>query len=205
MILVFGLAAIDLTSQFRIDPSSSSFEQATTYPGKVRVSLGGVGRNVAEASNRLLSSLTSNGPITQLVAPIGERESDPFSKLLVDGLKSLGMRVDGLFNAQDRSQTSSSKDDHTTPVCSLLLDSDGDLINGVADMDAASSLTPERISETFQRIQSRIASGEKLTIAMDGNLSVESMVRVLEEVSRLRNGEIWFGIKIEFSISVQTS
>lgn len=184
-ILVFGLAAVDLTSQFRPDPTSKSINQATTYPGNVRVSLGGVGRNVAEASHRLLASSTSR-PITQLIAPLGARELDPFSKIIIEGLEIMSMRTDGLFKAQElvpRERTRSSEH-HSTPVCSLLLDSDGDLINGVADMEAADALSPAKISETFHRL--RIRTGRKcqrLTVAMDGNLSVDSMARLLEEVA----------------------
>jgi len=143
------------------------------------MALGGVGRNVAEASHRLLHSSALGKPITTLVAPIGTDHF--FSEVLKLGLQNKGMRIDGLFELQ-----SLEEERNATPVCSLLLNSDGDLINGVADMNASEGLNPNVVSETFEKLQ---VQDSRLTVVMDGNLSVESMVQILKEVSSLRESE----------------
>lgn len=118
-VVVVGCAAIDITSQAEVLTKS---DQKSTYPGKVSVSLGGVARNIAEATHRVMFGSTGNDAGTLLVAPIGD---DDFGKLIGAKTQSLGMRTDGLVSIQGRQSA----------VCNLLLDSHGELQCGVSDMD----------------------------------------------------------------------
>nr|XP_018264482.1 uncharacterized protein I303_02649 [Kwoniella dejecticola CBS 10117]OBR86640.1 hypothetical protein I303_02649 [Kwoniella dejecticola CBS 10117] len=81
-VLVFGSAAIDLTST-----SPLPLVPRTTTPGTVFVSPGGVGRNIAEAAQNLLPSHTP----------------DSFGKLLMLELAASGLRTDGLIGKNGRS------------------------------------------------------------------------------------------------------
>ncbi|PWN50420.1 hypothetical protein IE53DRAFT_374631 [Violaceomyces palustris] len=183
-LLVFGSAAVDLTSTVSssVPKISSAFHQATTFPGRVEVSLGGVGRNIAEAAHKILSPSSSSSssmtltPVVKLVAPYSRK--DVFGKILIDGLRDLGMRTDGLFSIDEvrRSDTHQiSKFDGTrTAVCSLVLDGEGDLVSGVADMDipAIDSSSPLLDSEGQQSLWPEL-------IAIDGNLSPESIAHII--------------------------
>lgn len=74
---------------------------------------------MAEASHRVMTR--SGAASTLLVSPIG---CDPFGSMLVEETKKLGMRTDGLVQTDLR-----------TAVCNMMLDNNGDLTCGVADMD----------------------------------------------------------------------
>jgi pseudouridine-5'-phosphate glycosidase/pseudouridine kinase len=125
-LMVVGCAAVDISA--KNDATSNAgqpWQSHSTSPGKVTVSLGGVGRNMAEAAHRVLAS--QGHPLsTVLLSCIGD---DAFGRLLAEETRSLGMRTDGLIQAQDR-----------TAVCSMLFDAGGNLVGGVADMDVVTSL-----------------------------------------------------------------
>ncbi|KAK0567144.1 hypothetical protein OC844_000389 [Tilletia horrida] len=139
-VLVIGCAAVDISAQ----TSLSQQLAATTYPGTVRLSAGGVARNVAEASARLLrasqrqqsvprSELSS--PLVQLVAPLA---MDPFGTFLIKGAHDAGVRTDGFFIVPAASADQDGRKEEEaapvrTAVCSLTLDRSGDLCHGVAD------------------------------------------------------------------------
>ena len=92
---------------------------------------GGVGRNVAEAAHRILSS--SDLPHSAvLVSPVGE---DGFGKLLVADSEKIGMRTDGLIEVPAG----------RTAVCNMVLDSAGNLTGGVADMDVVSTIDAAKV------------------------------------------------------------
>ena len=112
---------MDVTS--RTGPQGTLLSQASTVPGSVSLTLGGVGRNVAEAAHRILTAdAAEHGSSTMLVAPVGQ---DTFGRLLIEETGKLGMRTDGLLQS----------DAGRTAVCNIILDDQGDLITGIADMD----------------------------------------------------------------------
>lgn len=121
---------MDITA--RPDVSSVSAAHSTS-PGTVHMSPGGVARNVAEATHRVLLVL-STGAASQLnkpllISPVGE---DAFAAVLALETESRGMRTDGLLkrlSSVDR-----------TAVCNMFLDSKGDLQTGVADMGIISKI-----------------------------------------------------------------
>lgn len=144
-VVIVGGAAVDIISKAN---SGSASAQHTTVPGSVTSSLGGVARNVAEATHRILSSSSvSNKDAVLLISPVG---GDPFGKMVHDGVSALGMRGDGLMTP--RTVNGSSSVDRTA-VCNMVLDSKGDLIAGVADMDITQSLTFKDVSHSYLVIQ----------------------------------------------------
>jgi pseudouridine-5'-phosphate glycosidase/pseudouridine kinase len=125
-LMVIGCAAVDISA--KTDATSNTnkpWPSHSTSPGRVTLSLGGVGRNMAEAAHRVLSS--QGHPLTTvLLSCIGE---DAFGRLLTEETLRIGMRTDGLIQGEDR-----------TAVCNMLFDAGGNLVGGVADMDIISSL-----------------------------------------------------------------
>ncbi|OBZ79738.1 Pseudouridine-5'-phosphate glycosidase [Grifola frondosa] len=98
-IVVIGAAAVDITAQAVDIPGVDPIVGVhSTLPGTVSLTLGGVGRNVAEAAHRILSSGSEEwSSATALISPIG---NDSFGHLLVDETKKLGMRTDGLMSVE---------------------------------------------------------------------------------------------------------
>lgn len=90
---------------------------------------GGVGRNIAEATQNLLPP----GSV-QLISTIGRSEEgvDGFGKVLKLEMESSAMRVDGLVEMEGR-----------TAGCTLSLGMEGDLNDGVADMSIIEGLTSD--------------------------------------------------------------
>jgi pseudouridine-5'-phosphate glycosidase/pseudouridine kinase len=128
-VIVAGAAAVDITAQV----SSNDHGKQSTSPGTVSISLGGVGRNIAEAAHRASSGLQDEkkGSVL-LVSAIG---NDPFARLLSDEMTRLDMRTDGLV----------SMDGSKTAVCNMLLNAEGDLMNGVAAMDVVEQLPGDKV------------------------------------------------------------
>ncbi|WWC60072.1 uncharacterized protein I303_102635 [Kwoniella dejecticola CBS 10117] len=183
-VLVFGSAAIDLTST-----SPLPLVPRTTTPGTVFVSPGGVGRNIAEAAQNLLPSHT-----VQLISSYGTNstanpnfhrhrtpsddaastnavhqnmdEPDSFGKLLMLELAASGLRTDGLIGKNGRS----------TAVCSLTLEKNGDLVAGVADMGIVETLDPSKVESIIRDQQPKL-------IVFDCNLT-EEVIGVVLRVSQ---------------------
>ena len=131
--VVIGAAAVDITAQ--ASPSShADLAENSTAPGSVKFSLGGVGRNIAEASHRVM---TAKYPelSSVLLAPIGR---DAFGHLLIQDLEANKMRTDGLSRKDDR-----------TAVCNIVLDSNGALVGGVADMGTTETFTCEEVGRSW--------------------------------------------------------
>lgn len=163
-LIVVGCAAVDITSQPLTD---LDLGHQSTSPGKVSISLGGVGRNIAEAAHRVLSSYGSEfSTATLLVSPVGD---DSFGRLLSEETRMLGMRTDGLIPVHGGRSS----------VCSLLLERSGGLRAGVADMDLIRNMDGHLAREII------LAHKPKL-LAVDGNLSPETLKVVVSEC--LRNG-----------------
>ena len=95
--VVIGSAAIDITAE--ASPSShADVAVHSTAPGRVNLAPGGVGRNIAEASHRVMAAKFP-GLSSVLLAPIGK---DAFGQLLVSEMQTYQMRTDGLSRTDDR-------------------------------------------------------------------------------------------------------
>ena len=126
-IVVFGSAAMDLTSC-----SSEPLSPASTTPGMIFITPGGVGRNIAEAAQNAMEP----GAVL-LVSAIGENETgtDPVGMMLLNEMSQARMRADGLVRVSGE----------RTSACSLVLEGDNDLVNGVADMGIVETLTTDKV------------------------------------------------------------
>ncbi|EIW69105.1 hypothetical protein TREMEDRAFT_68967 [Tremella mesenterica DSM 1558] len=180
-VLVFGAAAIDITSS-----ASKSLEDRTTTPGEIRVSPGGVGRNIAEAAQNLLPP-NSVRLISAIGATIGKKDrdttkdnltrqgqkgeeiTDDLGLILKSEMLRTGLRTDGLINHVG-SRTAS---------CSLMLEKQ-DLVVGVADMDIIHNLTPDKVIHAIEQ-----TPGVQI-VAFDLNLKPESIIALLKTCMKLK-------------------
>lgn len=130
---MIGSAAVDITSQENPD-TNAALAVHSTAPGRVNLTLGGVGRNIAEAAHRVMEAkFPSLSSI--LISSVGH---DAFGHLLVDTMTKIGMRTDGLVRL-----------DHPSAVCNMVLDSHGILVGGVADMSIVDTMTGEKVATSF--------------------------------------------------------
>lgn len=128
-VIVFGSAAMDLTSH-----SAHPLSPRSTTPGSIYLTPGGVGRNIAEAAQNLLPPNA-----VMLVSPLGTDAPDvpdAVGKMLLLEMKEAGMRTDGLVLLTGE----------RSAACSLVLEGDKDLVNGVADMGIVERLTADVVS-----------------------------------------------------------
>lgn len=129
--MVIGASAVDITA--RAHNKSTAEVARTTAPGTVSLTFGGVGRNVAEAAHRVLSSRDNpEANATLLVSSLGR---DDFASALVAEHDRLHMRTDGLI----------SDPSNRTAVCNMVLDTSGQLVGGVADMDIVSRTSTDQV------------------------------------------------------------
>ena len=132
--MIVGSAAIDVTA--KPGPEiEAELANRSTAPGTVAMSLGGVARNIAEATHRVTSHLSPSSPRCVLVSPVGD---DPFGRMLMDETAQFGMRVDGFIKTQG-----------ATAVCNMILDKDGGLVGGVADMGITAKLKADDVALNF--------------------------------------------------------
>ncbi|KAJ7103578.1 indigoidine synthase A-like protein [Mycena belliarum] len=149
-VLVIGSSALDISAQAQ-DVAEGAEGAHSTSPGSVKLTLGGVARNIAEACTRM-------GEPALLISPIGK---DAWGRLLYEETEAIGMRTDGFV-----------KRDEQTAVCNLFLSSTGNLVGGVADMRIAEELD-------MKSIQPHIAKNNPTMIAFDGNLSSDTIKDVV--------------------------
>ncbi|KAL4258794.1 Carbohydrate kinase PfkB domain-containing protein [Pleurotus pulmonarius] len=162
-LLIVGCAAIDISAQASPD-GESALAAHSTIPGSVSLTLGGVGRNIAEAAHRLSPS------DTKLISAIGD---DSFGRLLLSELDKMGLRTDGLIKCPGR-----------TSVCNMTFDSKGHLVSGVADMDVIAELNEEKITKD-------IADAMPSVVSLDGNLK-PGLVNAVVDFCRSRGIHIFF-------------
>jgi pseudouridine-5'-phosphate glycosidase/pseudouridine kinase len=122
---VIGSAAVDISARATPQSVDQSLSSHSTFPGIITLSLGGVGRNIAEAAHRVLAS-QGLPSATVLLSPVGD---DMFGRFLVERTQQMEMRIDGLIQSV-----------WSTAVSNMVLDSNGGLVGGVADMDIIKSM-----------------------------------------------------------------
>lgn len=123
-----------------------------SIPGHVRISAGGVGRNIAENLARL-------GALVRLVTVFGD---DPQSAQLAAGCEAVG--IDTSFSLRPTGRPGSRY--------LAILDSSGDLAAAVNDMRALEVLTPETIDAgAFAGVDA---------VVLDTNLQASTIARVAE-------------------------
>jgi pseudouridine kinase len=137
-VVVVGGANVDVLAR----PGSTAVP-ATSNPGRVAVSAGGVARNVAENLARLGTSVA-------LVAVVG---TDAHGDLVVEATAGAGVDV-GLVR----------REPGTTGAYVALLDAAGELVGAVSDMAAGAAVTTDDLA----RAQGAIADAD--LVVLDGNL-----------------------------------
>ncbi|KAJ2873141.1 hypothetical protein GGH93_003444 [Coemansia aciculifera] len=142
--MVIGGAAIDVTSQIGATQATEGLS-ATSYPGTVLTSIGGVGQNIARAAHYL-------GAPTYLVSAIGNDAHGHSIKL---DLARIGMNPAYLQFQADGARTA---------VYNALHQPNGDLLVAVADMDINGMLSEQQISEAFDGLEPGV-------VGLDGNIS----------------------------------
>ncbi|QRW05163.1 indigoidine synthase A family protein [Ceratobasidium sp. AG-Ba] len=169
-LVIIGAAAMDIIAQPHHDSPSAVH---STSPGSVRMSPGGVARNVAEAAHRVLESLSgghefeSKRPL--LISPVGQ---DAFGLVLGSETELIGMRADGLMNL--------STPDQRTATCNMFLDVRGDLQMGVADMGIIGDAKLD-----VGRLLEKLESAAPSIVAFDGNPSSDTISNIIKKAKQL--------------------
>ena len=156
-IMVIGCAAMDITAQ-ALEPSLSD---PSTAPGSIDITVGGVAHNIARAAHAMLEDKRA----VVLVAP---KADDTLGKLMQGEMHASRMRTDALIQSA------------RTPMCNLVLDADGELVTGIADMRVLDDvMLPEVVATRLQQYQPSF-------IALDANLQPASLAEALAYASKER-------------------
>ncbi|KAI0735087.1 indigoidine synthase A-like protein [Earliella scabrosa] len=159
-LVVVGSAAVDITARADPVPGAANHNH-TTAPGVVSLTSGGVGRNVAEAAHRILSSRSKElSDDVVLVSPIGD---DAFGQLMISESSRIGLRTDGFIRLPAA----------RTAVCNMVLDSAGDLTGGVADMDVIRTMDSAKIIDVLDKHNPTL-------MALDANMSHETLKSLIK-------------------------
>ena len=148
-VLVVGGANVDVKAR-----TTAPLVGATSNPGTVVRTPGGVGRNVAENLARL-------GTRVELVTAVG---ADADGAWLLSETGAAGVGVSHAVRVGS-----------STGGYVAVLDADGELVAGVSDMAAVDALTPDLVP-------SRLVAGASLVV-VDGNLPVATVAHVLDAAS----------------------
>jgi len=152
-VVVVGGAAMD-TKGHALEPLQSG----TSIPGYVRVSVGGVGRNIAENLARL-------GLKTTLLSAVGDDEA---GRHLLTLARKSGVNVDYVLVSRD----------HPSAAYLAVLDGEGSLSVSVADMSIMEMVTPRYLYD--RRRWLRRAS----MVVVDANLSPKSLASLLRQTRK---------------------
>jgi sugar/nucleoside kinase (ribokinase family) len=163
-VTIFGAAVVDFNSK---NANEADFS-CKSVPGKVKVTVGGVGRNVAQVCHQ-------KGVKSVLVANIS---NDSHGKLVKNDMIRRGMSLDGLVMVDDRS----------TPVYTATFDHVGELLVATADMELAESAIANL--EKFKTNSN--------FIVMDGNLGIETMKEICQSTTPIlfEPTSVWKSSKI---------
>ncbi len=173
-IVVVGGAVVDLIGHI-----STLTKLGTSNPGKLSISHGGVGRNIADS----LARLGRNVSLATAVA------DDLNGRSLLESSREKGIDV-SLTRVLSSSGTnevfseaqgvSSPATAHATAVYNAIHDNAGDLCIGIADMEIFSQINPAHIHSLAQSIaQSKL-------VAADGNLSKEAFAALANVCHQLQ-------------------
>ncbi|KAI8604783.1 Ribokinase-like protein [Dissophora ornata] len=179
--MVIGGTVVDITATARKDMSVSMLH--SSFPGTTRISLGGVGRNVAEAVSKLnaegcvfVSAVGGAGAKSE----IGDGEQgdtvadDLFGPWLIGEIDRKG-----LHNLEIHQVPGA-----RTATYTALHDATGNLLSAVADMDVFELLPPTKVKEAIMKHRPK-------TVCFDGNISSECM-RTIMETCRDHNIQTFF-------------
>lgn len=143
--VIIGGMVLDIHAKPSVPPHPGS-----TVPGMVKYISGGVARNIAECMSKL-------GTQSFMISVVG---NDMAGDFLLKYWRSAGLRTEGILQANDVA----------TPVVSNVFDGSGELIAGVASVEAVESfITPSWI----YRFRHHITNAP--LVMLDANLPPESL------------------------------
>ncbi len=151
-VLVIGAASIDSKGK-----AHASFVAGSSVPGTVRVSVGGVARNVAD-------NLARFGVKAALLSAIGRGGS---GRRILSNAVEVGINTEYMIVSPD----------HHTSAYIALLDDKGNLVMSVDDMEVLGLITPQEINR-----RRNLVKGAEI-VFMDSNLSeatIEALVKVTQ-------------------------
>ncbi len=128
---------------------SARLVMGDSNPGKVSMTLGGVGRNIAENLSRL-------GLEVHLITALG---NDTNGHAIISDCREKGIHIDRCFIVNDMN----------TSVYLFMDDEKGDLSCAINDMDIQLSITPEKLAPHMDFLNSMDA------VIMDANLRQETI------------------------------
>ena len=152
-ICVIGGANVDITAT-----SNEAFRVGDSNPGKVEVSWGGVGRNIAH-------NLALLGDEVELLTIFG---GGLFGPVIADACRALGMKIDHSEIAADG----------TNSFFVSINNADGELVGGVADMNATEGMTPQWLAA-----RKEVINGADAVVA-DANSSAEALAWLIDNCQR---------------------
>jgi pseudouridine kinase len=154
-VVVIGAACLDIKGHVfgKIHPATSS-------PGQVRITVGGVARNIAENLARL-------GTQTTLLAAVAR---DPFGHQVVKHTGAAGVDVSQVLFCRN----------HRTGAYLALLDDEGNLASAVDDTAIIAELTPRYIYD-----RRRLFRGARMVV-IDANTCVNTVETVVRLARRYR-------------------
>jgi pseudouridine-5'-phosphate glycosidase len=166
-IVVVGGAVVDLIGHI-----ATLTKLHTSNPGRLSISHGGVGRNIAESLARL-------GRKVSLATAVAD---DINGRSLVDGGGDTGidMSLVKVLSSKSASESgerapTSAQTGHSTAVYNAIHDNHGDLCIGIADMSIFAQVTPEYVQQTLAP-----AIAASRVVAVDGNITKEAFAAVVD-------------------------
>lgn len=127
-ILVFGASVVDMFGFCK-----SNYRSCDSIPGRIKISFGGVSRNIAENMARV-------GVPTKFISIIGDDEIG--RSMLTHSLK-IGYDMRNSLILEGRS----------TPTYMAVLDEKGEMVSAVADLDSISAMTTDFIDSKAPMIE----------------------------------------------------
>ena len=152
-ICVIGGANVDITAT-----SAEAFRVGDSNPGRVEVSWGGVARNIAH-------NLTLLGDRVELLTIFG---GGLFGPVIAASCRELGIGIDHSEIAAEG----------TNSFFVSINNADGELVGGVADMNATEDMTPQWLAARKEVINSGDA------VVADANSSAEALAWLIDHCSK---------------------
>ena len=150
-ILVLGASIVDIFGF-----CGRSYAQRDSIPGHVKVSFGGVCRNIAE-------NLARVGVKTEFISILGDDEN---GKAILEHSRRLGYNMENSVFLEGQS----------TPTYMAILNQNGEMESAVVDMDSLNKMTPSFIDEKREVFE----NSEYVVVGSDGPELLEYILKKYE-------------------------
>jgi pseudouridine kinase len=159
-VLVIGAAGLDMIGRMKDSPHSPSYLAGKSNPANIRVSFGGVGRNVAENLARL-------GQPVSLITAVGK---GPMGQQLLAHTQGCGVDMDSCVISQT----------HPTASYLAVVDPEGSRYLALEDMAVLEEITPAVIAAKQSMFE------DAALVFVDANLSEASLKTVFQMAGQAR-------------------